>query len=98
MTKPEEISVLTSPHWIAIFLAIAVPTSLVPFFIGFIFGFSVAHDFVFGSYALISGAFADFMIRWRLGRLLVVLRKPRIPFIILWILLCLYVMLFTPFE
>jgi hypothetical protein len=98
MTKREETSVLTSPHWLAIFIAIAVPTSLIPLLIGFVFGLSVAQDFVFGLYALISGAFADFVIRWRFGRVLVVFRKPKIPFIILWVLLCFYVMLFTPFQ
>ena len=96
--KRQEVSVLTSPHWIAVFLAIAVPTSLVPFLIGFMLGLSVGRDFVFGLYALLSGAFSDYIIRWRFGRVLVVFRRPRIPFIILWILLCLYVMLFAPFE
>jgi hypothetical protein len=96
--RRQEVSVLTSPHWIAVFLAIAVPSSLVPFFIGFLCGLSVAHDFVFGFYALISGVFSDCMIRWRFGRVLVAFKSPRIPFIIFWILLCLYVMLFTPFE
>ena len=98
MTKNEEKSVLTSPHWIAIFLAIAIPASLVLLLIGFILGLSVAQDFVFGLYALLSGAFADFVIRWRFRRVLVVFSKPRIPFIILWVLLCFYVMLLTPFE
>ena len=98
MTNREEILILTSPHWIAVFMAIAVPTSLVPFLIGFIFGLSVAQDFVFGLYAMVSGVFADFVIRRRYGRVLVVFRKPRIPFIGLWVLLCLYVMLFAPFE
>jgi hypothetical protein len=98
MTKREAISVLTSPHWIAIFLAIAVPTSLVALLFGFIFGLSVAQDFVFGLYALVSGVFADFIIRWRFKRVLVVFKKPKIPFVIPWALLCFYVMLFTPFE
>lgn len=96
--EENEISVFTSPQWIAAFLAIAVPTSLVPFFIGYLLGFSVASDFVFGLYALISGAFSDFLIRWRFSKNLILFRKPKIPFLILWILLCLYVMLFTPFE
>jgi hypothetical protein len=31
----EEISVLTSPHWLGVFVAISVVTSFVPFLIGF---------------------------------------------------------------
>lgn len=94
----KEISVLKFPQWIGVFLAIAVPTSLVPFFLGFLLGLSVAHDSVFGSYALISGAFADFIIRSKFRRVLVVFRKPKIPFIALWFLLCVYVIFFRPFE
>ena len=94
----QEVSVLTAPHWIATFVLIAVPTSLVPFFVGFLAGLSVAQDVVFGLYALVSGAFADFIIRWRFGKVLLVLREPRIPFIVFWALLCLYVMVARPFE
>ena len=50
MTKREETSVLAFPHWLVIFLAIAVPTSLIPFLIGFVFGLSVAQDFVFDNW------------------------------------------------
>lgn len=93
-----EVLVFSSPHWVAIFFAIAVPASLVPFYIGFLLGLSVAHDVVFGVYALLSGVFADFVIRMGFKRLLVVFRKPRIPFLALWIVLCIYIMVFTPFE
>ncbi len=94
----EQISVLTSPHWIAAFFAIAVPASLVPFFVGFLLGFSVASDTVFGAYALISGLFADFVLRWKFKKALMVSRKPDIPFNILWVLLCLYVIAFQPLD
>jgi hypothetical protein len=98
MTGREEVSVLLSPHWITIFLAIAVVASLVPFFAGFMFGLSVSHDRVFGVYALISGVLADCLIRWRFRRLLLLFTRPRVPFVVLWIVLCLYVIVFTPLE
>ena len=91
-------SVFTEPHWIAIFMAIAIPASLIPFALGFVLGLSVTRDAVFGAYALISGIFADYIIRAKLGRALVLLSNPRIPFVVLWILLCVYVVVFRPFE
>ena len=94
----EKISVLTSPRWFAAFFAIAVPASLVPFFVGFLLGFSVASDAVFGTYALISGLFADFVLRWKFKKALMVSRKPGIPFNILWMLLCFYVIVFQPLD
>lgn len=90
--------VFTSPQWVTCFFAIAVPASLVPFFIGFILGFSVASDVVFGLYALLSGIFADYIIRIRFKRSLMFFIKPRVPFILVWILLCFYVMLFSPLH
>lgn len=97
-SKREETSVLTSPQWVGIFLAIAVLASFVPFFLGFLLGLSVTHDAVFGTYAVLSGAFADFIIRVKLRRVLLAVRSPRIPFIALWFLLCAYIIAFRPFE
>ena len=94
----EEISVLTSPHWLGAFVAISVVTSFVPFLIGFMLGLTVANDSVFGTYALVSGGFADFIIRSKFGIVLLVLPKPKIPFIMFWVLLSLYVIVFKPFQ
>lgn len=94
----ESVSVLTSPHWLGVFMGIAIACSLVPTIIGFLLGFSVRSDVVFGVYALFGGAAADGLIRWKLARSLVLFGRPRIPFISLWALLCLYVIVFRPFE
>lgn len=94
----QETSVLTSPHWLGVFVAIAAVTSFVPFLFGFMLGLSVANDSVFGAYALISGGFADFIVRSKFGKVLLVFRKPRIPFIIFWIFLCLYIIVFNPLH
>lgn len=94
----EEISVMTSPHWLGIFVAISIITSFVPFLIGFMLGLTVANDSVFGTYALISGGFADFIIRSRFEKVLLVFRKPRIPFMVLWALLSLYIIVFKPLQ
>jgi len=96
--EKQEVWVLTSPQWITTFFAIAVPASLIPFIIGFMAGLSVAHDVVFGFYALLSGVFADFILRSKFNRVLLLLLKPRVPFIIFWLLLSLYVMLFSPLQ
>lgn len=96
--RKTEVSVLTAPHWATAFLVFAAVLSLVPFFVGFLLGFSVASDVVFGVYALISGLAADLILRWKPGWVLVVWRRPRVPFIALWVVLCGYVILFRPFE
>ena len=95
---PEDASVLGTPYWLGVFLAIAVPASLVLLVPGFLLGLSVSDDVVFGTYALISGALADFIIRTKFRRVLVVFERPRVPFIAAWALLCLYVAVFSPFE
>ena len=94
----EEVSVLTSAHWTAAFFCIAVPASFVPLIVGYFLGFSVASDPIFGIYALISGLFADVVLRWKFKKALMVWRKPRIPFNVLWVLLCFYVILFQPLD
>ena len=93
-----ETSILTAPHWMFAFIAIAAAISLVPFLVGFILGFSVASDVVFGAYALMSGVAADVLLRSKLDRVLVAWHRPRIPFIALWIVVCAYIILFGPFE
>lgn len=97
LTECRNIQVLTAPHWVAAFFMMAVPISFLPFFIGFALGFSVADDLVFGLYALLSGLAADAILRFRLRVRLVLWSQPRIDFIVLWVLLCFYVMLVKPF-
>lgn len=93
------IAVVTNPHWGGVFIALAVPISILPFAIGFALGFTVASDVVFGLYALISGLASDAIIRYKLNIDLNILPiGPRLPFILLWVLLCIYVILFRPFE
>ena len=72
--------------------------SVVPFLVGFLFGASVGSDVVFGVYALISGVAADVIVRRRFNRLLLLWRRPRVPFILFWVALCGYVILFRPLE
>ena len=94
----QSISVYSSPQWLIAFFMIAIPTSTLPFFVGFIMGFSVASDIVFGVYALISGLIADIVLRWKFKRALMVWIKPKVPFNVIWILLCLYVITFQPLD
>ena len=91
-------SVLTSPHWVALFFAIAAVASLAPFFVGFFIGLTVASDVVFGSYAFIGGVASYYFIKWKFRRKLVLLKKPEISFLVLWVVLTMYVIAFRPFE
>jgi hypothetical protein len=94
--SPDFVFVVTSAHWITAFVALAMALSLVPFLVGFALGYSVASDFVFGFYALTSGLAADLILRVKYRKALIVWRDPRIPFVVLWAVLCLYVMAFEP--
>jgi hypothetical protein len=80
------------------FIAAAAVISIVPFLVGFGFGFSIVSDVVFGAYALISGVGVDLLFRKKLRRDLIAWQRPRVPFIALWVLVCGYVMAFRPFE
>ena len=65
--QKKEILVLTSPQWLSVFVGIAIIVSFIPLFAGYLLGFSVAHDSVFGTYALISGGVAHYIIRLKIG-------------------------------
>ncbi len=73
-------------------------TVVVGVLVRFLLGFSAASDVVFGIDALIGGVSAEFVFRRVLGRKLVVAPKVEIPFLYVWPLLCLYVMIARPFE
>jgi hypothetical protein len=94
--RTESIFVVTSAGWITVFVGLAIALSLIPFCVGFSLGFSVASDVVFGFYALISGLAADLILRVKYRKTLIVWRDPRIPFVVLWAVLCLYIMAFQP--
>jgi hypothetical protein len=100
VTQTEERSdstvVVTSAGWVTAFVVLAAVLSLIPFLAGFLLGFSVASDVVFGFYALISGLAADLILRVKYRKALIVWRDPRIPFVVLWAVLCLYIMAFQP--
>jgi len=95
--REELVSVLSQPQWVAVFMALSVAVSLGVLLIGFIAGLSVANTSVFGGYALISGVIADVVLRRWLRKVLVVYGSPRVPFIALWFVLCMYVIVFAPF-
>ncbi len=97
-TERADISVLAAPHLLGVFIALAATISVVPFLIGFLLGFTVASDIVFGFYALISGIAADMVLRWKPGWALVTWHRPRIPFIVVWLVFCIYIMVFQPLD
>ena len=93
-----EISVVSQPHWMAVFLLIALAVSVVVVPVGLVLSFSVQSDVVFALYAFVGGAVADFVIRSRFRRSLVLITRPRIPLMVGWCVLCIYVALLRPFE
>ena len=93
-----DVWILTAPHWLAPFMGLSVVISFVPFILGFVVGLSVSSDVVFGAYALISGTCAHLVLQYRLHRRLLIWRKPAVPFVYFWVLVCLYVMIAAPFS
>lgn len=89
--------VLTSPHWLTLFVVLSVVISFVPFFVGFALGLSVASDVVFGFYAMISGICTDLIVRRIMKRRLLIWKTPSIDFVYFWVILCLFVMVTRPF-
>ncbi len=87
------------PQWGALFSliggAILIPIGLL---VWFLLDLSAASDRVFAVEALISGLLADQVFRRLFRRNLMAIPKIKIPFVYVWILLCLYVFIAQPFD
>ncbi len=98
--EPElKITSLAQPHWAGIFFvvgfAVLLPMGLI---LTATTGLSSTSDVVFGIEAMAAGLLTELIFRRWLKRTLVLLKKPKIPFVSAWILLCLYVAVVRPFE
>lgn len=98
--EPElKVTSLAEPHWAAIFsvvgLVLLLPIGLT---LTATTGLSSASDVVFAFEALTAGLLTELIFRRWLKRTLVLLKKPKVPFVYAWIVLCLYVLMARPFE
>ena len=99
MTTRDSFSVLATPYWGLVFLLVMLPFYVAFFFIGGLFDIQTyTEEQVFAVYALIAGIGSDIFLRRWLHVALVVIRKPRIPFILFWIAAGIFVITFQPME
>ncbi|MCH8322449.1 MAG: hypothetical protein IIB64_05170 [Proteobacteria bacterium] len=99
MQRGESFNVLTSPYWIGVFILVAMPFFVVFFFIGSFFELQgVSHEQRYAVYALLAGICSDIFLRRWLYVALAIVRNPRIPMILIWIIGCLAVLAFQPIK
>lgn len=99
MKTRDSFSVLASPYWGLVFLLVMLPFFVAFFFIGGFFDLrAYADEQVFAAYAIIAGIGSDVFLRRWLHVALVVIRKPRIPFILFWVAAGIFVITFQPIE
>ncbi len=100
-TKKEDLKVtyIIYPHWAALFSLVGgVFVVVIGVSVWLISGLSASSDRVFAIEALLSGLLVDLGFRCILNRKLVLAPKLEIPFIYLWLLLCLYVFITQPLK
>jgi hypothetical protein len=99
MQKKDSFNVLTSPYWIGVFILVMLPFFVVFFYIGTFFEFQgISNEQRFAVYALLAGISSDTFLRRWLYVALAIVRKPRIPMILIWIIGCLVVLTFQPIK
>ena len=104
ITKEDSFNVLTSPYWMGVFVLTALPFFVVFFYFGtMVFEYFLTPGDFTGEQrsafiALLSGVASDQFLRRWLYVALAIVRKPRIPFIMVWIFGCLAVISFEPIR
>lgn len=98
MKKEEPFNVLGSPYWLLAFILLSIPFFVILTYIGSQIPVQrTTLEQVYAFNALFAGWAADVVLRKWLRVALVVLRRPRLPFIVVWIFACFIVFAFTPF-
>lgn len=98
MTTEDKFNVLSSPYWILVFVLLATPLFVMLTLIGNqiqVQGTSPEQVYAFN--ALFAGIMADLFLRRWLFVSLVIIRTPKVPFIIFWVVACFFVYAFEPF-
>jgi len=104
LSKEDSFNVLSSPYWIGVFVLIALP-----FFAGFFYLGTMALDNWVEAralsneqrsaiYSLLAGIASDQFLRRWLYVGLAIIRKPVVPFIMIWIFGCVGVITFEPMK
>ncbi len=94
--EPERVSFIGP--WNPVYIITCGVVSGVPFFIGFLLGFSVASDVVFGLYVIIGGFFGDMVFTRIFRKAMRPFPGLKVRFRYLWLIIGPLVMIFRPFE
>jgi len=99
ISQRDSFNVLSSPYWIGVFLLVALPFTVIFFFIGTFFNLeNFSYEQRYAIIALLSGICSDFFLRRWLYVALAIARRPPIPLVGLWILLCIVVLTLQPIK
>jgi len=99
MKQRDSFNVLSSPYWIGVFLLVALPFIVIFYFIGTFFGLEgISHEQRYAIISLLAGICSDVFLRRWLFVALAIIRRPMIPFVLLWIIGCLMVLTFQPIK
>ena len=95
----EIFNVLAAPYWVIVFFLSSIPFFILAMFIGGKIDIrGLFPEQLYGIYALLAGTLADQAIRHGLKVSLVILRKPRVPFVLFWWVGCTIVIAFQPLK
>ena len=99
MTKGEQFNVLTSPYWAAVFVLVMLPFFVLLLYIGSFFdNQGISNEQLFAIYAIFAGLGSDTFLRRWLFVSLVIIRQPRVPFILFWVVGSLFTVTFEPIK
>lgn len=98
MKAEDKFNVLGSPYWVLVFVLLATPLFVMLTLIGNQIKISgTIPEQVYAFNALFAGIMADLFLRRWLFVSLVIVRKPKVPFILFWVVGCFFVYAFKPF-
>lgn len=98
MRAEDKFNVLSSPYWILVFVLLATPLFVMLTLIGNQIQIrGTAPEQVYAFNALFAGIMADLFLRRWLFVSLVIIRQPKVPFILFWVVGCFFVYAFQPF-
>ena len=98
LKKEDAFNVITSPYWLLAFILLSIPFFVLLTYVGSQIPVQTTTiQQVYAFNALFAGLAADIVLRKWLRVALVVLRRPRLPFVVVWVVACLVVFTFRPF-
>lgn len=99
MKKGESFNVLTSPYWAAVFVLVMLPFFVLLLYIGsFMNTQGISNEQLFAIYAIFAGLGSDIFLRRWLFVSLVIIRQPKVPFILFWVVGGIITVTFEPIK